>query len=171
MGEAAMSFKNRISQTLHEEHRATVALVERLEALLAGHRREPPNAGGAGVAQLLADLATGMESEVHRHFDFEENRVFAYLAGAGDEAIGAHLADEHAAIRPIGNEIARLARAAVTQGFDAATWVRFARLGQELSQRLLVHVQKEEMVLLPLIEDTMDADTEARLYQEYMESA
>ncbi len=166
-----MSFTNRISQTLHEEHRATVALLERLEALMAGHRRSPPDAGAAGIAQLLADLTNGMEAEVQRHFDFEENRLFAYLADAGDEAIGAHLADEHTAIRPIGSEIAKLARAAATQGFDAPTWAKFARLGQELSERLLAHVQKEEMALLPLIEDAMDADTEARLYREYVEIA
>jgi hypothetical protein len=30
-----MSFTNRISQTLHEEHRATIALMERLEQLIA----------------------------------------------------------------------------------------------------------------------------------------
>ena len=30
-----MSYTNRISQTLHEEHAATVALMERLEQLLA----------------------------------------------------------------------------------------------------------------------------------------
>ena len=34
-----MSFTNRISQTLHEEHRATIALMERLEQLMARHRR------------------------------------------------------------------------------------------------------------------------------------
>ena len=35
---------------------------------------------------------------------------------------------------------------------------------------MLTHVQKEEMALLPLINETMDADTEARLYVEYVEN-
>jgi len=30
-------------------------------------------------------------------------------------------------------------------------------------------VQKEEMALLPVIQENMDAETEARLYQEYVE--
>ena len=39
-----MSFTNRVSQTLHEEHRATIALMERLEQMIARHRRgDPPD--------------------------------------------------------------------------------------------------------------------------------
>jgi hypothetical protein len=44
------------------------------------------------------------------------------------------------------------------------------RLGQELSDRMLAHVQKEEMALLPVIEENMDAETEAQLYQQYVEN-
>ena len=65
-----MSYTNRVSQTLHEEHRATIALMERLEQLMARHRRGPPDIGAAGVTQLLADLSTGVEAEVQRHFAF-----------------------------------------------------------------------------------------------------
>jgi len=165
-----MSFTNRISQTLHEEHRATVALMERLEQLLARHRREAPDIQAAGVSQLLADLSMGVEGEVQRHFDFEEKRLFVYLEEVADQAIGAHLTDEHAAMRPIGVAIARLAREAAATGFDQARWGEFRRLGQELCERILAHVQKEEMALLPLLEEAMDADTEARLYQEYVET-
>jgi hypothetical protein len=35
---------------------------------------------------------------------------------------------------------------------------------------MLAHVQKEEMALLPLLEENMDAEAEARLYQEYVEN-
>src|SRR3990172_2814652 len=97
-----MSFTNRISQTLHEEHRATIALMERLEQLMARHRPGPPHIGAAGGAQLLGDLATGAEAEVRRHFAFEEPHLFSYLDAVGDGAIGAHLTEEHAAMRPIG---------------------------------------------------------------------
>jgi hemerythrin-like domain-containing protein len=164
-----MSFTNRISQTLHEEHRATIALMERLEQLVARHRREPPDIRAAGVTQLLADLSTGVEAEVQRHFTFEEERLFPYLENVGDHAIGAHLADEHAAMRPIGSELAKLAREAAVQGFGSANWADFRRQGQELCERIVAHVQKEEMALLPLLEETMDADAEARLYREYVE--
>lgn len=169
---AAMSSPNRICQTLHEEHCATVALMERLEQMLARYRRGgPPDAGDRALAALLADLSAGVEGEVQRHFAFEETHLFPYLSAAGDAAIGEHLTEEHAAIRPIGAEIASLARAAVTGGFDEAGWNAFRRLGQELCERLLTHVQKEEMALLPMLEENMDAETEARLLRDYLESA
>jgi hemerythrin-like domain-containing protein len=165
-----MSFTNRISQVIHDEHRATIALMERLEQLLARHRREPPEIA-AGVAQLLADLATGVEADVRRHFDFEEGRLFTYLEAAGDEAIGAHLSDEHSAMRPLGMRLAEVAREAAARGFNEASWAEFRHLGQEFCERVIAHVQKEEMALLPLLEETMDADAEMRLYEEYVATA
>ena len=53
-----MNFTNRISQTLHEEHRATVALMERLEQLITRHRHGSPDTGDRIVLQLLFDLAS-----------------------------------------------------------------------------------------------------------------
>jgi hypothetical protein len=35
---------------------------------------------------------------------------------------------------------------------------------------MLAHVQKEEMALLPLLDEVMDADAEARLYENYVEN-
>jgi hemerythrin-like domain-containing protein len=167
----AMSFANRISQTLHDEHCSTIALMERLERLISQYRRgAPPDTANDAVAKLLSDLAVSVTSEVERHFAFEENRLFPYLEKAGDAAIGAHLTDEHNAIRPLGTCIAVLAREAVGRGFDAARWDVFRRVGQELSERMLMHVQKEEMALLPLLEESMDPDTEACLYQDYGET-
>jgi hemerythrin-like domain-containing protein len=167
-----MTFANPVSRTLHDEHGATVALMERLEQLLARFRRGGmPDARDAVVAQLLADLAVGVAAEVQRHFAFEEERLFTYLAANGDEAIGAHLTDEHGAIRPLGTAVARLAGAAAARGFDPASWQEFHRLGRELVERMLAHVQKEEMALLPLIEEGMDAETAERLLREYLENA
>jgi hemerythrin-like domain-containing protein len=163
-----MSFKNRISQTLHDEHRSTVALMERLEQLILRHRRgAPPDPGEPGVAELLSDLASAVQNEVERHFAFEEDRLFTYLDAIGDAAIGAHLTDEHSTLRPLGVRIAAMARDSLTGGFDEGKWGLFCRLGEELSGRMLEHVQKEEMALLPLLEESMDADTEMRLYEEY----
>ncbi|MDE2376075.1 hemerythrin domain-containing protein [Bradyrhizobium sp.] len=165
-----MSFANRISQTLHDEHGATVALMERLEQMLARWRRGgPPDKAEAGVTRMLADLSTGVEAEVERHFAFEEDHIFTYLAAIGDADIGEHLASEHAAIRPIGMRVAALARGAAVNGFKPEEWAEFMRLGQELSDRMLAHVQKEEMALLPVLEENMDAETEAELYQQYVE--
>lgn len=166
-----MNFTNRISQTLHDEHGATVALMERLEQLLArGRRGGPPNSADSSVARLLSDLSSGVEAEVERHFAFEESQLFPYLEAIGDAGIGAHLTSEHEAMRPLGVRVAAIARTALCNGFTPPDWEEFARLSQELSDRMLAHVQKEEMALLPVLEESMDAATEARLYEEYVEN-
>src|SRR6266542_1519543 len=119
-------YSNRISQALHEEHRSTTALMERLEKLIIHHRRSgPPDVNDRAVAQLLTELSTSVEADVDRHFAFEENAVFAYLNENGDSAIGAHLTDEHGMMRPLGLRLAELARAAAGKGFDAAAWDEF----------------------------------------------
>ncbi|MBZ0141543.1 MAG: hemerythrin domain-containing protein [Pseudorhodoplanes sp.] len=166
-----MSFANRICQTLHEEHRATIALMERLEQLMAKFGRGGiPDRQDPTVARMLGDLSVGVEAEVARHFDFEEHQLFPFLEAAGDSAIGEHLTSEHAAMRPLGLRMAHLAREASANGFDAASWEEFRKIGQELSDRMLAHVQKEEMALLPLLDEVMDAEVEARLYQDYVET-
>jgi hemerythrin-like domain-containing protein len=163
---------NRISQTLHEEHRATIALMERLEALMVRFRKsDGPDVNEPATAQLLNDLATSIESEVQRHFAFEEDKLFSYLSEVGDDAIAEHLTSEHSAIRPVGMALASLAKEARAQGFDAARWAEFRRLGQELTERMIAHVQKEEMALLPLLDDNMQPEVEAQLYESYVENA
>lgn len=164
-------FSNRISQQLHEEHRATVAIMERLEAFIASHRQKVPDGGSTATATLLRDTALGVEAEVKRHFDFEEQSLFTYLETIGDVAIGAHLTSEHTAMRPLGERLAVLARTASSAGFDEASWTEFRRVGLDLCERMLAHVQKEEMALLPLLEEAMDAETEAQLYETYVASA
>ncbi len=166
-----MDFTNRVCQTLHDEHMATAALFERVEQLLGRHKRtDPPDAADPGVARLLRDLRTWVDTEINRHFDFEENELFAFLDEHGDKALGVALTDEHRAIRPVGARLAVLAQETGDRRFDAAKWDEFWRLGQVLCERIHGHVQKEEMALLPAIEDAMEPDTEARLYQEYMDS-
>lgn len=164
-------FTNRISQTLHEEHCATIALMERLEQLMVRHRRGPPDVKERSVTQLMCDLSTGVEAEVERHFTFEETKLFSYLVEIGDTEISAHLTDEHNAMRPLGRRVAALARDGVAQGFDQDRWTEFCRLGQELCERMLAHVQKEEMALLPLLDEMLDSETDTRLYQDHAENA
>jgi len=165
-----MSFSNRVNQVLHDEHTATSALVQLLQGVVARHRRSPPAAGDPAVAQLLNELA-GAEAEVARHFAFEERQLFPYLEAMGDGAIGAHLSAEHAVLLPLWARLAALARQTSGQAFDEVRWNEFRRLADELCEPMLAHAQKEDMALLPLIEESMDGETEVRLYQEYAETA
>jgi hemerythrin-like domain-containing protein len=161
-------FSKRVCRALHDEHRATIELSERLAGLLDRYRRGPPDVADALTARLLRDIPPAMDTEVSRHFAFEEAELFSHLAAVGDTAIGAHLTDEHETIRPLGSELSALARAAAVSGFDGPRWQAFRTVAGELCQRLLEHVQKEEMVLLPLLEEDLDDATDARLHDAYV---
>ena len=54
-----MNFRNRICQTLHDEHLANIALLQRIGQLLAAQGRTPPDNNQA-VQRLLSDLGSGM---------------------------------------------------------------------------------------------------------------
>lgn len=95
-----MMYSNRVCQKLHDEHMATLALLERLERFVA--KGEPAAASDSGTRSFLIDLAVAFESEVWHHFDFEEKHLFDYLVAAGDTELARHLTDEHVQIKTVG---------------------------------------------------------------------
>ena len=164
-----MNFQNRVCQKLHEEHAAVFALMDRLIQTIARHRADVPDSKDAMVGKLMNDLAAELPGEVERHFAFEEAELFSYLGEAGNQGIGAHLTYEHGIIRPIATALVKLIDEVRAKGFDAARWAEFRRLGQQLSDCLVPHAQKEDMALLPMLDDLMDSEKEAQLYEKYVE--
>ncbi len=118
----------------------------------------------------MNELSAVVEGEVTRHFAFEEAELFPRLADFGDGDIGEFLAEEHETILPLGRRIAGLARVAGRDGFTAESWREFHRLGGELIERLMSHIQKEEMGLLPAIDDILDDDADRDLTAAYISS-
>jgi hemerythrin-like domain-containing protein len=166
-----MNFQNRVCQKLHEEHAAVIALMERLVQTIARYRDSAPDAKDPMVSKLLSDLAAELPGEVERHFAFEEAELFSYLGEAGNQGIGAHLTYEHGIIRPIGAALVKLIGEVRVKGFDGARWAEFRRLGQDLNDCLVPHAQKEDMALLPMLDDLMDPEKELQLYEKYVENA
>ena len=146
-----MEFNRHISRRLHEEHEATLALWSRVETSLAAGR---PDAG------LLRSAAAALAEELDRHFAFEEAELFPRLAAAGEADIGMLLADEHATIRDVGREFIALVKSEPGSP-------RLRPLGLELAERLVAHVQKEEMSLLPSLDDLLDEDADQELSASY----
>jgi hemerythrin-like domain-containing protein len=164
-----MTFSRRTAQLLHEDHRATIGVIEELDRLLSAHRRKVPDASDPHVSRILALAAGALEDEVNRHFDFEEKELFTRLEEMGDVAIGEHLRGEHRALSPLGQRVAELAREAQAEGFSDAGWTEFRAAASELVERMLVHIQKEEMALIPALEDLLDAETDMQLSAAYSE--
>lgn len=159
-------YSNRVSQKLHDEHMATLTLLERLARFVAD--KEPPKAVDIGTRTFLIDLATAFESEIWHHFAFEEKYLFDYLVKSGDAELAQHLTLEHEQIRDIGGRTIAMARAATLSPFLPSAWREFGQLAQQLIEQLTAHVQKEEGVLVPLLQDCMEGDTEDQLYMVYV---
>ena len=145
-----MEFSRHISRRLHEEHVATLALWGRLESALAAGRHD---------AALLKSAAASLERELDRHFRFEEAELFPRLAEAGEGDIGELLREEHETIRAAGERFIALVR--------KESFSEVKTLGLELAERLVNHVQKEEMALLPALDDFIDEETDHELDSAY----
>lgn len=162
-----MEFNLNITRRLHEEHAATLTLWSRLEQSLTARGQPWPPAEGDAVRARLRECAAGLAQEVSQHFDFEEQQLFPRLAESGEGDIAELLGEEHSLIREVAAQFGELEAQAARDALDAEGWRRLKTLSLELCERLVAHVQKEEMSLLPALEDLIDADADRELITEY----
>jgi hemerythrin-like domain-containing protein len=157
-----MDFNRHISRRLHEEHEVTLARWGRLEQALARLGNGPP---AREDLRLLRECLACLADEVTRHFAFEEAELFPRLDAAGEGDIAELLAEEHETIRAAARRFGEL----TPPGGDlAASWPAVRALALELAERLVSHVQKEEMSLLPSLEDLLDEETDRELAGSYV---
>lgn len=163
-----MNLIHQVPATLHREHFDTLALLQKLDAFMAKNKVSsvPPLDGPA--RELLGLLIAALDGEVTHHFRFEEEHLFPLLAESGETELGELLTEEHTTILPAGQRLAELARAARLEGFTGDAWREFFGLSAEFSERLVSHVQKEEMALVPLLDSLLDAETDGRLESAYL---
>lgn len=142
-----MMLIRQVNRRLHEEHDAVIALCARLSATLATGRSD-----GA----LMRDAAAALAGEVERHFAFEERDLFPRLAAAGEGDMVELFLEEHVAIRAAAERFIALVK-------RNAAHAELKPVGLELAERLAAHAQKEEMSLLPTLEDLLDEGTDHEL--------
>jgi len=162
-----MDFTRRTAQLLHEDHQATIQVIEALDQMIAKARKNAPDLGEPSVRAALTAATRAIEEEIGSHFAFEEDELFTRLEEMGDVGIGTHLREEHAAILPLGSEVARRAAQALETGFSGAEWSEFRSFAGELIERMFAHIQKEEMALLPMLDDILDSETDMELASTY----
>lgn len=158
------------ARTLHEEHRVSLELLGRVESAFGRAARRPSDShsgADADLYHLIAALGRLIEHDVERHFAFEERELFSRMAEAGDNDIADLLAGEHDAIRDVAAELLPLTRASASGSLDDAGWQALSGAALEFVERQVSHIQKEEMALLPLLEDLLDDDTDRRLAMDY----
>lgn len=160
-----MDHRSLVSRTLDDEHRANLALLDRVEQAFGRMRAR----GSDELRTLAGALARQVEQDIGRHFAFEERELFPRMTDAGDGDMAALLAEEHASIRAVADELLPLARAAEDGTLDAAGWDALARGALEIAERQVAHIQKESMALLPLLDDLLDEDDDRELAFAYAE--
>lgn len=151
-----MQFVRQIPQALDAEHRRSMELLDRLERTL----RKGDDAELAALARPLLHL---MDDEAVRHFAFEEDSLFPRLVEAGDDAMAGLLVEEHGHIRSLVGELRPLMQALARGTLPGAERGTVKRLGLELVERMVSHIQKETMGLLPMLDDLLDETTDRDL--------
>ena len=164
-----MEFARQVPACIHREHLDSLALLERLEAALA-KSKAAPGRGDAAWSRLFREFEANLADEIGRHFGFEERELLPLLAEGGDGDIAALLAEEHAAILALAERIVPALRAFAAEG-AAADWRALREMALELIERQVAHIQKEEMSLLPVLEDVLDGDRDAELFGRYLAAA
>lgn len=153
-----------ICNSLHDDHMLTVRILEDAESMLSRiGRKAPPDTAEPETARWLATLAATLKSEIVCHFAFEEEHLFPRVREFGDTPMLTILLDEHETIRPLAAEVADAVRDALANGFTAGSWKIFHDRCQELIEREVFHIQKEEMGLLPMLDQVIDPDDDADL--------
>jgi len=163
-----MEFTHAISRIMHEEHMAVLALLDRVEQFLnANLGAEPPDATTGDARRLLGTMKAEINTEIKLHFAFEEEHLFPMFEEAGAGDMNAILIKEHQVLMPLGLSLARLAGNAASDGFDKETWAEFKTSSGQFIDGLKSHVAKEEMGMVPLLDDLIDQDKDSCLVATY----
>ena len=144
-------FKRHVCNRLHLDHQATLGLWSSVQATLTAGREDPA---------LMKRAADALERELATHFELEEKELFPRLAAAGDADIGELLTEEHGVIREAGRRFIELVR-------SGGNPRELRPLGLELAERIFAHVHKEELGLVPLVEDLLDDEADEALSLAY----
>lgn len=164
------SFELQITRTLHDEHLTTINVLEKLEGVFRSFGpKKAPEINSPEITSLLNEMINLVECDVNNHFTFEEEKLFPILDAAGDTPISFILGGEHEVILPLGIELSGLAKTAREKGFEENSWLQFRQKGAEMIERMISHIQKEEMALLPMLEDIIEEDQDTELMMEYAE--
>ncbi|HEY5633659.1 MAG TPA: hemerythrin domain-containing protein [Burkholderiaceae bacterium] len=162
-----MDLQRYTTRQLHQEHETTFDLCSRLENTVSG-AGWPPAGNEAATVAALRTIESTIALEVMRHFDFEESSLFPLLEQAGEGDIAQLLIEEHQVIRECAAELGAALERARAGELGREGWTKLANTARELAERLVAHAQKEEMALLPALDDALDEETDRELLDAYL---
>lgn len=162
-----MEMTRQVNRVLHDEHMHVQSLLNRLGDLL-GRNFDPAQALPCGEAQaLLTALAPVLEGGLARHFRLEEEELFPRLVDEGEDDMVGLLREEHEALLPLAAEVAKWVGRARQGPLSATQWSSFRHVGLAFVELQTSHIEKEELALLPALEDAIDEDDDLRICLAY----
>ena len=137
--------------------------------MLQTHRKGQPVdlTGDAHVDRTLRDLESLIAVEMIAHFKFEEDRLFPLLTEAGEGDMGPLLAEEHVTILAAADVLVSLSRKARSEDRNEEDWQELCRKGMDFVETMLGHIQKEEMGMIPALDNAVDEGRDTELVMEY----
>lgn len=162
-----MEFERATARAMHDDHMAALTLLDGIERFVQGAGGGVPDARLPATRQLLSDFKAAVHSEITGHFAFEEESLFPILAEAGAEDMCTILTRDHEVILPLGQRLAELAGEAGRNGFTPNSWGEFRRTAGDFIDGLRGHIGKEEMGLVPALEDVLEEDQDMELIAHY----
>lgn len=162
-----------ILEELFRQHRDAEGMLVKLAAGMGRVRRE--GAGGPGVLGELSEIRRDIQGEVLSHFREEELALFPVLGRHIDSSAGpiAMLMEEHALFRQLELQFEE-ALASLESGHHDSWAEKLCDAGDAIAQLLPPHIEKEESVLFPMAESTLEESEWAevrRLWSEAVEAA
>jgi hemerythrin-like domain-containing protein len=156
-----------LGQVLHEEHFHIVMLFCDLENRVTGPAAQQPlDPADADDRRQLQQLIAALDGVV-RHNAFEEKELFPLLCRGGVADMVEMLADEHLVMVPLVQRLRGCAGEILDGGIDAGKWRRFCAAAQEFTQQILLHLQKEELGIVQVLDTLLDRQEELRLVHRY----
>lgn len=163
-----MEYTRATARAMHEDHMAVLGLLERLDQLLVRHSGDTlPDCTQGDARLLLNDLKAAVHSEITSHFDFEEKSLFPIICEAGADDMADILKTEHSVLLPLGSQLADMAGTASLKGFTRESWMAFRQTAGAFVEGLSGHVDKEEMALVPALEEILDEQQDMELITSY----
>ncbi len=163
-----MEYARATARAMHEDHMAALTLLDRVDQFVMEQSAGiPPDGSQPATRMLLSDLKAAVHSEITEHFAFEEKTLFPILEEAGADDMTGILKGEHAVLLPLGLRLAELATVAGGSGFTGESWAEFRKSAGEFVDGLRGHIDKEEMGLVPALEEILDEDQDMELIGSY----
>lgn len=160
------SFNSHTCRRLAEEHAAVFDLCHRLEQAL-GRQAAAPAAGDPEWRALFSKVEGAIEQEVWKHFGFEEQSLWPLLRDAGDGDLAELLDEEHTVIRDAAAGLSAGMAQFRAGALTAADWMRLKTAGLEFCERLVSHAQKEDLSLLPALDNLLTPEQDNELFGAY----